>query len=216
MTIIHEIPIENHFSDVDYTSDEIPDDYYKLSRNKKLSDFTKMYKCFEPDFCKLLVKNLKKNKEWSTHSYSEYGGEMHSFDNDLSVSFYGSEETEYIMKVLWEVIYTYMKFYRFPWFNSWNRFSAVRYNRYDKGTEMRLHCDHITTLFDGHQKGIPILTVLGSLNNNYKGGELILFGDTKINLTEGSVIIFPSIFLYPHVVKPVTSGTRYSFVSWVW
>ena len=28
------------------------------------------------------------------------------------------------------------------------------------------------------------------------------------------MIIWPSTFLYPHTVKPVTKGTRYSVVAW--
>ena len=81
---------------------------------------------------------------------------------------------------------------------------------------MKLHCDHIQSIFDGSKKGIPTLTILGSLNNDYKGGELILFKDKKIDLKAGNVVVFPSNFLYPHEVKPVISGVRYSYVSWVW
>ena len=57
---------------------------------------------------------------------------------------------------------------------------------------------------------------LGSLNNNYSGGEFIMFGDEYIKLDKGDIVVFPSNFLYPHRVEPVTNGTRYSFVSWVW
>lgn len=70
-------------------------------------------------------------------------------------------------------------------------------------------------MFDGNKKGIPILTVLGGLNDDYEGGELILCGE-QVELKAGEVLVFPSNFLYPHEVKPVKSGTRYSFVSWVW
>ena len=81
---------------------------------------------------------------------------------------------------------------------------------------MNLHCDHIHTIFDGQRKGIPTLSLLGSLNDNYEGGDLILFDDFKIELEKGDLIIFPSNFLYPHRVEPVLSGVRYSYISWVW
>jgi len=32
----------------------------------------------------------------------------------------------------------------------------------------------------------------------------------------GEMIIFPSNFLFPHEIKPIKKGTRYSFVSWVY
>ena len=79
-----------------------------------------------------------------------------------------------------------------------------------------MHCDHIRDMFDGERKGIPIVTILGILNDNYKGGNFILFDNYDVNLREGDVLIFPSVFMYPHKVKPVTEGIRYSFVSWVW
>ena len=38
----------------------------------------------------------------------------------------------------------------------------------------------------------------------------------KIDTRKGDLIIFPSNFLYPHKITPVTKGVRYSYVSWVW
>ena len=40
--------------------------------------------------------------------------------------------------------------------------------------------------------------------------------DEKIDLSKGDIIIFPSNFMYPHKVEPVTKGTRYSYISWIW
>ena len=40
--------------------------------------------------------------------------------------------------------------------------------------------------------------------------------DTVIDIPPGAVLIFPSNFMYPHKVEPVTKGTRYSYVSWVY
>ena len=70
-------------------------------------------------------------------------------------------------------------------------------------------------MFDGERKGIPILSVLGVLNDDYEGGEFVLI-DEKINLSKGDIIVFPSNFMYPHKVEPVTKGTRYSYISWIW
>jgi predicted 2-oxoglutarate/Fe(II)-dependent dioxygenase YbiX len=80
---------------------------------------------------------------------------------------------------------------------------------------MSLHCDHISNLFDGVKKGIPTMSALGLLNNDYEGGEFIMW-DRKIEFNAGDLMIFPSNFLYPHKVDPITKGERYSFVSWSW
>ena len=79
-----------------------------------------------------------------------------------------------------------------------------------------IYCDHIHSIFDGQLKGVPILTVLSSLNEDYEGGNLIFFENEKIDLKTGDVMIFPSNFMYPHKVTPVTKGQRYSMVNWVW
>jgi predicted 2-oxoglutarate/Fe(II)-dependent dioxygenase YbiX len=81
---------------------------------------------------------------------------------------------------------------------------------------MEWHCDHIHDLFDGERKGVPILSIVGVLNDDYEGGEFVMWDNEKIELSAGSVMIFPSNFMYPHAVMPVISGTRHSFVSWVW
>jgi predicted 2-oxoglutarate/Fe(II)-dependent dioxygenase YbiX len=54
------------------------------------------------------------------------------------------------------------------------------------------------------------------LNDDYTGGEFSFFGGSKqYRLAKGSCIIFPSSFLYPHQILPVTFGTRYSVVTWM-
>ena len=55
------------------------------------------------------------------------------------------------------------------------------------------------------------------LNDDYSGGEFLMFdNEEEIKLKKGEIIVFPSIFLYPHRVAPVTKGIRDSFVSWVY
>jgi predicted 2-oxoglutarate/Fe(II)-dependent dioxygenase YbiX len=54
-----------------------------------------------------------------------------------------------------------------------------------------------------------------ALNDGYEGGEFAFFGRELVyNLKKGSCIMFPSNFMYPHEIMPVTSGTRYSIVTW--
>jgi Rps23 Pro-64 3,4-dihydroxylase Tpa1-like proline 4-hydroxylase len=53
------------------------------------------------------------------------------------------------------------------------------------------------------------------LNDDYDGGEFAFFDRTlKYKLKKGSVITFPSNFMYPHEILPVTKGTRYSIITW--
>ena len=53
------------------------------------------------------------------------------------------------------------------------------------------------------------------LNDDFEGGEFAFFGrELKYKLEKGDAIMFPSNFMYPHEVMPVTKGTRYSIVTW--
>ena len=92
---------------------------------------------------------------------------------------------------------------------------ALRFNRYPVGARLKKHDDHITTLFDGKRKGIPILSIIGQLNDDYEGGELVI-NDEIIPLKQGDICIFPSVYLYPHEIRTVTKGERISFVAWAY
>jgi len=57
------------------------------------------------------------------------------------------------------------------------------------------------------------------LNNDYEGGNLCFrnpdgSGEWEVEVKPNRMIIWPSTFLYPHTVKPVTKGKRYSVVAW--
>jgi predicted 2-oxoglutarate/Fe(II)-dependent dioxygenase YbiX len=53
------------------------------------------------------------------------------------------------------------------------------------------------------------------LNDDYEGGEFAFFNrELKYKPKKGSCIMFPSNFMYPHEIMPVTSGTRYSIITW--
>jgi len=54
-----------------------------------------------------------------------------------------------------------------------------------------------------------------ALNDDYEGGEFAFFNrEVKYKIPKGSAILFPSNFMYPHEITPITSGTRYSIVTW--
>jgi predicted 2-oxoglutarate/Fe(II)-dependent dioxygenase YbiX len=187
--------------------------------NSQLKDYVKIYQEFcGAEFCRAIVSSIQ-GVEWKIHQFYNSSTRMNaSYDHELSVSHDQVPLKQELDKKIWDALSRYVTqdmVHMKDWFNSWSAYSLSRFNRYDATTQMKLHCDHIHSLFDGHYKGVPILTVLGSLNNDYEGGDLILCGE-KIELKAGDVMVFPSNFLYPHEVKPVTAGVRYSFVSWAW
>jgi predicted 2-oxoglutarate/Fe(II)-dependent dioxygenase YbiX len=85
-----------------------------------------------------------------------------------------------------------------------------------KYTEGGYYTFHHDDCFNFHRQ----LSVIFMLNDDFEGGSLI-FADpitreeTEIKALSNRLIIWPSNLLYPHAVKPVTKGTRYSIVSWL-
>ena len=74
------------------------------------------------------------------------------------------------------------------------------------------HVDHFAT--------VPrTMSCILLLNNDYEGGNLCFrnpdgSGEWEVEVKPNRMIIWPSNFLYPHTVKPVTKGKRYSVVAW--
>ena len=166
------------------------------------------------------VLELSNNKTWQRHAYSNSKTlirESKNKDKELDVCL--GDNLTYLKEIhdlTWKALEKYIVIEKISGntFEGWKGFSQIRFNRYKKGQIMSRHSDHIQSLFTGEQRGIPILSIVGVLNDNYEGGEFIMFDDYEIKFKAGDLIIFPSIFLYPHLVKPVKKGIRYSFVSW--
>jgi hypothetical protein len=189
--------------------------------NLKLEDYViKLDSFIDKKFCKKLILELKKNKSWKDHLFHDTKTDKKfkiSKNKELEVCYLQGKLHDDLMVIFWNAINEYInKKIKLPWFNSWNGYSSIRYNKYSKNKKMAFHCDHIHSVFDGTIKGIPILSILAVLNEDYEGGEFVMFKDKKIKTKTGDIIIFPSVFLYPHGVEPVTKGTRYSCISWVY
>ena len=88
-----------------------------------------------------------------------------------------------------------------------------RLNRYDVGGYMSLHTDNIHHSH-GQQYGYPQASVLLFLNDDFKGGQFVV-SNIHLNISKGDALIFPSNFMFPHEVKKVTKGTRWSIIAWL-
>jgi len=80
--------------------------------------------------------------------------------------------------------------------------------RYKEGQFYTQHTDS----FKSQQRSVSCSFLL---NDDYEGGEFAFF-DREIIIRggKGSIVMFPSNFMFPHEIMPVTSGTRYSIITW--
>jgi len=93
-------------------------------------------------------------------------------------------------------------------------YTDFRINRYREGGFMQNHIDNIHHSH-GQKQGYPHITSLIFLNDDYEGGDFVLCGNKHIEKIQGSAIVFPSNFMFPHEVKEVTKGKRYSIMTWI-
>ena len=187
---------------------------------KNVRDYVKVYDNFlDKDFCQEIIKSIEK-VQWKKHTFYQYSLNQEialSKEKELSIAYTDSYLKNILEKQVWYAIEKYiLKDFECEWFSGWNGYSSIRFNKYDKNTKMAKHCDHIHSMFDGQIKGIPTLSIVGCLNSDYEGGKFIMWENEEVKIPEGSILIFPSNFMYPHKVTEVTKGTRYSYVSWVY
>lgn len=180
-----------------------------------LQDYVAVYNINNPALCKQIINELEEDK-WEKHAYNNPITDVNtSYDDDLDMSYQNAAVTNKLQGLFEQCVKEYVSTIP-PLSFSLQALTRIRFNRYNVGTNMKPHFDHIHTIFDGERKGVPVLSVLALLNDDFEGGDFLMFGNKKVKLSAGDIIIFPSNFMYPHAVTTVTKGTRYSCVSWAY
>ena len=185
---------------------------------EKVDDYIFIKNSIPKELCESLIDECN-TKEWKKHTWNNYAtGISESMSTkELNVMSCTQEQQNKITPYLTKALEDYQNKYskpgektQGPWLT---KFSPIRFNKYPIGTMMREHYDHIHSIFDGQMKGVPLVSIVANLNEDYEGSEFYCRGE-KIELKTGDILLFPSNFMYPHEVRETTKGTRYSFVSW--
>ena len=185
---------------------------------KTIKDYISVKNIIPTEVCEELIDECNK-KDWQKHTWNSYaeGTTLSEPTKELDVMPCTQEQQNKITPYLLKALEDYQIKVSVPGEKTeglWlTKFSPIRFNKYEVGTMMREHYDHIHSLFDGKMKGVPIVSIVANLNTDYEGAEFYCRGK-EIKLKTGDILLFPSNFMYPHEVKETTKGTRYSFVSW--
>lgn len=179
-----------------------------------LDNFIRTYK-MPQDILQASKHLMTLERVWSKHSWATFDnyGNAVVEEEGCDVS-YVTQDMEFLVRFVSESIQQYYEEFEY---SASSKFSALRFNRYKNKMAMKEHSDHIYTLFDGTNRGVPVCSVVGLINKPEKGGKFLfdLEGVKKEALTEeGDLVIFPSFWAFRHEVTPVEKGVRDSFVSW--
>ena len=161
------------------------------------------------DICDCIIKNLDDNYE-----YGKVGddGEYNSKIRNVKVSF---KKNNWVNALLVGYM-RYANFHNFNYYLSENDKEGVQFSKYNEGCFYGKHTDYGDN--DAHRTRKLSLSLQLSDENEYEGGELILYNHLNNNniitacKSKGSLIVFDSRIA--HEVTTVTSGTRYSLVKW--
>ena len=81
--------------------------------------------------------------------------------------------------------------------------------RYKEGQFYTQHTDSFIT----QQRSLSCSLIL---NDDYEGGEFCFWDGTMMHRPpKGAALVFPSNFMYPHEIRKVTKGERYSIITWL-
>ncbi len=80
--------------------------------------------------------------------------------------------------------------------------------RYDIGDNYKEHVD------DFGRNAFRRLSISLCLNDGFTGGDFQFFNSYNVTIKKNQCIIFPSSWMFPHKIDPITSGVRRSIVSW--
>ena len=154
-------------------------------------------------------------KEWSPWKYGDTTFNFQKFfpeSKNVSRSDYYYSEMVEIAESLYGALET-----------AFNHYTTKLYPFAEKNIKAREHSIHLLKYGVGghlpaHQdQGIStrVLSSVMYLNDSYEGGEIeFVQSGVKLKPGAGSIIFFPSNFLYVHEVHPITAGLRYSMPHW--
>ncbi len=137
---------------------------------------------------------------------------------------------------VWELYNTSKSLTTVHWFNLLRHFFSIKYYEYMESFKNSLigqpqpmiydlqvlkykeeffYTYHISKCTQNNRQWSGIFFV----NDDYEGGDLVISTTDggvqhKIKKKKNRLVIWPSNFMYPHTVLPVTKGIRYSVVSW--
>lgn len=190
----------------------------KLSA-KKLEDFIWHGEEFiDPEFCDKLLEEYAPSNYWeptltgSGHDPDARRCEMIPISDHGIIEEENTEERKeldnYLFNVVKDIIEDYQE--QHPEFDlEIQEDSGYELLKYEVGDFYIQHSDSF-------KEQPRALTVIMSMNDGYEGGEVALFNRELVyKLNAGDVLVFPSNFMYPHEIMPVTEGTRYSIITWI-
>ena len=103
--------------------------------NKDLTHYIHHLKDFIPvELCNKLLQELRyiQYEEHTFYNPNTTNAKPRSGSQELKVSFANTPSKKELQDKLWHAIKDYQNKYKLPWFDSWQGYSSVRFNKYSE------------------------------------------------------------------------------------
>lgn len=167
-----------------------------------------------------LSNNIMEIKDgWKASGFSNHNGRLNAEkgkERVISDEIYITQYAPYyddLFKAVINVVNAYKQLHPYTKYMSSVRHTNYKVQRYKEGGFMSAHADAIYHSH-GQNYGFPESTVIFFPNDDYEGGEFVV-ANNIYKPKKNSAIIFPANFMFPHYVKPIIKGTRYSILTWL-
>ena len=188
---------------------------FKEAGTNILEDYVKVYYDVVPeDLCDAIIKEYSNSDEWNL---AETGGGLQTNIRNVDEILMSHEEIigdsqlrRQLDDRLFESVSSVSKKYHenFKHFEI-NVDTGYQLLRYKEGQFYTQHTDSFIT----QQRSLSCSLIL---NDDYEGGEFCFWDGTMMHKPpKGAALVFPSNFMYPHEIRPVTKGERYSIITWL-
>ena len=188
---------------------------FKQRGTNTLEDYVKVYYDVVPeDLCDAIIKEYSNCDEWKL---AETGGglqtDIRNVD-EISISQDGVIRDSVVYRQLDDRLFESVSEVSKKYNKEFEHFAinvdtGYQLLRYKEGQFYTQHVDSFIT----QQRSLSCSLIL---NDDYEGGEFCFWDGTMMHRPpKGAALVFPSNFMYPHEIRPVTKGERISIITWL-
>lgn len=184
--------------------------------HRNIGDYIAVYNnALSNDLCDQIIKEYSDDEYENSITFDERDNYRTNKQVSISEDFVIEQNPKvrkYIDDKIFELLTSNINNYFLRFLSSVTDLNDEGYHllKYDIGEFYNEHVDACG------QNSIRTLSCSIILNDDYEGGKLKFFnGNYEVEAKKGDMILFPSNFMFPHQVTPVTKGVRYSIVTWI-
>ena len=188
---------------------------FKQRGTNTLEDYVKVFYDVVPeDLCDAIIKEYSNCDEWNPATTG--GGLQTNIRNvdEISMSLDETIGDSVLRRQLDDQVFECVSGVSKKYHEEFEHFqinvdTGYQLLRYKEGQFYTQHVDSFIT----QQRSLSCSLVL---NDDYEGGEFCFWDGTMMHRPpKGAAIVFPSNFMYPHEIRKVTKGERYSIITWL-